>query len=53
MSDASVIDSRWIARTIELATENVANGGGPFGAVIVRDGAAPAPDAWLDLPAFV
>ena len=39
MSDASVIDSRWIARTIELATENVANGGGPFGAVIVRDGA--------------
>lgn len=39
MSDASVIDTRWIARTIELATENVANGGGPFGAVIVRDGA--------------
>lgn len=39
MSDASVIDTRWIARTIELATENVANGGGQFGAVIVRDGA--------------
>lgn len=33
MSDAS-----WLARTIELATDNVANGGGPFGAVIVRDG---------------
>ena len=39
MSDASVIDTRWIERTIQLATENVANGGGPFGAVIVRDGA--------------
>ena len=34
MSDAS-----WLARTIELATENVENGGGPFGALIVRDGA--------------
>jgi guanine deaminase len=33
MSDAS-----WLARTIELATENVSNGGGPFGALIVRDG---------------
>jgi guanine deaminase len=31
-------DARWLARTIELATENVANGGGPFGALIVRDG---------------
>ena len=39
MSDASVIDTRWIERTIQLATENVANGGGPFGALIVRDGA--------------
>jgi guanine deaminase len=29
-------DARWLARTIELAVENVANGGGPFGAVIVR-----------------
>ncbi len=38
MSDASVIDTRWIERTIQLATENVANGGRPFGAVIVRDG---------------
>ena len=25
-------------RAIDLATENVRNGGGPFGAVIVRDG---------------
>ncbi|MCU1404590.1 MAG: cytosine deaminase [Glaciihabitans sp.] len=31
-------DAQWLARAIELATENVANGGGPFGAVIVRDG---------------
>ncbi|CAN5362503.1 nucleoside deaminase [soil metagenome] len=38
MSDASILDSRWIERSIQLATENVANGGGPFGAVIVRDG---------------
>ena len=32
-------DAEWIARTIELAVENVAAGGGPFGALIVRDGA--------------
>ena len=38
MSDASVIDTRWIERTIQLATENVASGGGPFGAVVVRGG---------------
>lgn len=38
MSDASILDTRWIERTIQLATENVANGGGPFGALIVRDG---------------
>jgi len=31
-------DAPWIARAIELATENVAAGGGPFGALIVRDG---------------
>ncbi|WGY00928.1 nucleoside deaminase [Nocardioides sp. QY071] len=28
----------WLARAVELATANVAAGGGPFGAVIVRDG---------------
>jgi guanine deaminase len=44
MSDESstpeeVADARWLTRAIELATENVANGGGPFGALIVRDGA--------------
>jgi len=31
-------DARWLARTVELAVENVANGGGPFGALIVKDG---------------
>lgn len=31
-------DARWLARAIELAVQNVSNGGGPFGAVIVRDG---------------
>lgn len=31
-------DERWIARTIELATANVARGGGPFGALVVARG---------------
>lgn len=31
-------DRAWIDRAIDLAIENVAAGGGPFGAVIVRDG---------------
>ena len=31
-------DERWLARAIDLATANVADGGGPFGAVVVRDG---------------
>ena len=31
-------DEFFLARAIELATENVANAGGPFGALIVRDG---------------
>lgn len=34
-----VDDDRWLARAVTLATENVADGGGPFGAVVVRDGA--------------
>ena len=38
MSDAMDRDAAWLARSIELATANVAEGGGPFGAVIVRDG---------------
>ncbi|MDQ1552507.1 MAG: guanine deaminase [Actinomycetota bacterium] len=35
-------DAHWLARAIELATQNVADGGGPFGAVVVRDGRAVA-----------
>jgi guanine deaminase len=31
-------DTRWLERAIELAVQNVADGGGPFGAVVVRDG---------------
>ena len=31
-------DEKWLARSIELARANVASGGGPFGAVLVRDG---------------
>lgn len=31
-------DEAWLARAVELATTNVGDGGGPFGAVIVRDG---------------
>ena len=32
-------DQGWLAQTIQLAIDNVAAGGGPFGALIVRDGA--------------
>lgn len=31
-------DARWLARAIELAVANVADGGGPFGAVVVQGG---------------
>ncbi|MCD6640210.1 MAG: nucleoside deaminase [Nocardioides sp.] len=31
-------DDAWLRRAIELAVANVAAGGGPFGAVVVRDG---------------
>ncbi len=31
-------DAHWLERAIELATLNVAASGGPFGAVVVRDG---------------
>ena len=37
-ADDAATDARWLARAIELATLNVADAGGPFGAVIVRDG---------------
>jgi guanine deaminase len=36
----STDDERWLAEAVALATANVAEGGGPFGAVIVRDGVA-------------
>ena len=32
-------DARWLREAVALATANVAGGGGPFGAVVVRDGA--------------
>ncbi len=53
MSNASIGDARWIERTIQLATENVAKGSGPFGALVVRDGSLVAEGqkrvtAWLD-----
>lgn len=35
-------DARWLAAAVDLATESVAEGGGPFGAVIVRNGVAVA-----------
>jgi len=31
-------DETWLARAIEVANQNVADGGGPFGAVVVRAG---------------
>ncbi len=31
-------DEVWLGRAVQLATANVAEGGGPFGAVVVRDG---------------
>ncbi len=33
-------ESRWLGLAIDLAERNVAEGGGPFGAVVVRDGRA-------------
>ncbi|MCZ2860765.1 nucleoside deaminase [Blastococcus sp. VKM Ac-2987] len=32
----SAVDEKWLQQAVELATANVAAGGGPFGAVIVR-----------------
>jgi len=37
--DQSDQDARWVAEAVDLAVSNVAAGGGPFGALIVRDGA--------------
>lgn len=38
MSTAPSTDTPWLARAVELAVANVREGGGPFGAVVVRDG---------------
>jgi guanine deaminase len=38
-ADQATADAEWLARAIELAVQNVAAGGGPFGALVVRDGA--------------
>lgn len=34
----SAADEKWLAHAVDLAVRNVADGGGPFGAVIVRNG---------------
>jgi guanine deaminase len=31
-------EQKWLTEAVRLATDNVANGGGPFGALVVRDG---------------
>ena len=38
MGNITEKDKLFINQAIDLATENVRNGGGPFGAVIVKDG---------------
>ena len=40
MIDAT--DETWLQQAVDLATANVAVGGGPFGALVVRDGAVVA-----------
>jgi tRNA(Arg) A34 adenosine deaminase TadA len=32
------MENDWLAEALRLATDNVAAGGGPFGAIVVRDG---------------
>lgn len=38
-------DAQWLTRAVELACANVAEGGGPFAALVVRDGALVASGA--------
>ena len=38
MKEITAEDRRFMQMAIDLSIENVANGGGPFGAVIVKDG---------------
>jgi guanine deaminase len=44
MTDATTsdVDARMLQQAVDLATANVAAGGGPFGAIVVRDGAVVA-----------
>lgn len=35
----SSLEEKWLGEAVALAVQNVADGGGPFGAVVVRDGA--------------
>ena len=37
-TDYSLEDQKFMQMAIELSIENIDSGGGPFGAVIVRDG---------------
>jgi len=32
------VEAEWLAETVRLATRNVADGGGPFGAAVIKDG---------------
>lgn len=38
MTDPRPADEHWLSTAVDLAVANVADGGGPFGAVVVRDG---------------
>ena len=42
-TETHVEDAAWLQQVIDLAVANVAAGGGPFGALIVRDGELLAP----------
>ena len=35
---STAADERWLAESVQLAVHNVAEGGGPFGALVVADG---------------
>lgn len=38
LARAAAVDRAWLQQAVGLAVENVAAGGGPFGAIVVRDG---------------
>jgi guanine deaminase len=33
-----MVHTKWLDKTVEMAIENVRNGGGPFAAIVVKDG---------------